>query len=145
MHLKETIIRGVKHKGLAFIEVLQPCPTYNDINTKAWYDGGDRLDPDTGKPRPRVYRLEEFFNPRVDSLDEEPEKMRVALTRALELGDQIPIGVFYQNENESTFRERLYRRMPFYLERPPAKQRISDENGISIALMEKLLGELKTT
>ena len=37
-HLKETIKKGILHKGLSFIDVLQPCPTYNDINTKEWYE-----------------------------------------------------------------------------------------------------------
>ena len=32
-HLKDTIVRAVKHKGFAFLDVLQPCPTYNDIQT----------------------------------------------------------------------------------------------------------------
>jgi 2-oxoglutarate/2-oxoacid ferredoxin oxidoreductase subunit beta len=36
-HLKETIKRAMAHRGLALVDVLQPCPTYNDINTKDWY------------------------------------------------------------------------------------------------------------
>src|SRR4029077_4783057 len=32
-HLKELIRRAIEHKGLAYLDVLQPCPTYNDINT----------------------------------------------------------------------------------------------------------------
>lgn len=58
-HLKELIKAAVKHRGLALVDVLQPCPTYNDINTKEWYAGEDRLDPVTKKPMPRVYKLEE--------------------------------------------------------------------------------------
>src|SRR3989304_4077163 len=38
-HLKDIIMKGVRHRGYAFIDVLQPCPTYNDINTKDWYAG----------------------------------------------------------------------------------------------------------
>ena len=33
-HLKDLIIKGVRHKGFAFLDVLQPCPTYNDVLTK---------------------------------------------------------------------------------------------------------------
>ncbi|MEK0326352.1 MAG: thiamine pyrophosphate-dependent enzyme, partial [Nitrosopumilus sp.] len=40
-HLKDLIRRGIEHKGSAFIDILQPCPTYNDINTKEWYGGED--------------------------------------------------------------------------------------------------------
>ncbi len=57
-HLKNTIIQGIQHKGLAFVEILQPCPPYNDINTKDWYAGEDRKDAN-GKPQSRLYKLEE--------------------------------------------------------------------------------------
>jgi len=33
-HLKEIIKQAILHKGLALVDILQPCPTYNDINTK---------------------------------------------------------------------------------------------------------------
>jgi 2-oxoglutarate ferredoxin oxidoreductase subunit beta len=36
-HLKDIIKKGILHNGLSYIDVLQPCPTYNDINTKEWY------------------------------------------------------------------------------------------------------------
>ena len=49
MHLKDIIKQGIQHKGMAFIDCLQPCPTYNDINTKDWFNGEDRKDPKTGK------------------------------------------------------------------------------------------------
>ena len=51
------IKQGIQHKGLALVECLQPCPTYNDINTKEWYAGEDRKDA-AGKPQPRLYKLE---------------------------------------------------------------------------------------
>jgi 2-oxoglutarate ferredoxin oxidoreductase subunit beta len=37
IHLKDTIKQAILHKGLALVEILQPCPPYNDINTKDWY------------------------------------------------------------------------------------------------------------
>src|SRR6266568_4100170 len=40
-HLKETVKKAVAHKGFALVVILQPCPTYNDINTKEWYGGED--------------------------------------------------------------------------------------------------------
>ena len=43
-HLKDIIIAAINHKGLAFVDVLQPCPTYNDINTRDWFNGADRVD-----------------------------------------------------------------------------------------------------
>jgi 2-oxoacid:acceptor oxidoreductase beta subunit (pyruvate/2-ketoisovalerate family) len=34
-HLKEIIKQAIQHKGLAFVDILQPCPTYNDITPKS--------------------------------------------------------------------------------------------------------------
>ena len=36
-HMTETIQNGLKHKGFAFINVLQACPTYNKFITHEWY------------------------------------------------------------------------------------------------------------
>src|SRR3989442_1292151 len=33
-HLKTTLRAAIEHRGSAFVDVLQTCPTYNDINTK---------------------------------------------------------------------------------------------------------------
>jgi 2-oxoglutarate ferredoxin oxidoreductase subunit beta len=145
-HLKDTIIKAVQHKGLAFIDVLQPCPTYNDINTKEWYAGEDRRDSKTGKPQPRLYKLEDSgFDPVVrDEPDDLGKKMN-ALTKAQEWGDKIPIGVFYQNSLEPTFLERITHRIPFYMSKPPTKQAISDEAGISNADLTEFFEELKTS
>lgn len=36
-HMTETFQEGLKHKGFAFIEVLQSCPTYNLMTPHEWY------------------------------------------------------------------------------------------------------------
>jgi len=145
-HLKDTIKGAMRHKGLAFIDCLQPCPTYNDINTKEWYAGEDRIDPKTGKPQPRLYKLEGTgYDPVVHDLNEDFQKKMAAMGKACEWGDRIPIGVFYKNELQSTFAERITERIPFYQEYPPAKQRISDENGFSTAELQEFFSDLKTT
>lgn len=148
-HLKEVIRKGIAHRGLAFIDVLQPCPTYNDINTKEWYAGEDLADPATGKTVPRVYKLEEEgYDPRVrEAADEEALTRRTAilLSKAAEWGDRIPIGVFYQNETVSTYEDRLEGRLPGYRKRPPAKQPISYPDGRPLANLSKLFEELRAT
>jgi len=145
-HLKETIKQAVQHKGLAFIDALQPCPTYNDINTREWYAGEDRKDPHTGKPQSRLYKLEETgFDPVVHSSAEELEKKMSAMNKANEWGDRIPIGVFYKNELQPTFVDRFTSRIPFYRTNPPAKQRISDENGDSTADLTEFFDDLRTS
>jgi 2-oxoglutarate ferredoxin oxidoreductase subunit beta len=145
-HLKETIKKGIQHHGLALVIIQQPCPTYNDINTKEWYGGEDRIDPKTGKPAPRLYKLEETgYDGVVHSQDEAFQKYITALTKAHEWGDKIPIGVFYQNELVPTYDERISRRIPTYLTNPPAKQAISDSSGRPVTSIEKMIEELKVT
>lgn len=145
-HLKNTIKEGIRHKGLAFIDCLQPCPTYNDINTKDWYAGEDRIDPKTGKAQPRLYKLEETgFDPVVHDLNEDFQKKMAAMDKAREWGDRIPIGIFYKNELQPTFTERINDRIPFYEKNPPAKQKISDQNGFSTADMQEFFNDLKTS
>jgi len=145
-HLKDTIIEGIQHKGLAFIDVLQPCPTYNDINTKEWYAGEDRKDPETGKAKGRLYKLGDVgYDPAVQNEDDDFSKKIAALNKAQEWGDRIPIGVFYKNELEPTFLERIGRRIPFYMTNPPAKQVISDAAGMSNADLTEFFEELMTS
>jgi 2-oxoglutarate ferredoxin oxidoreductase subunit beta len=142
-HLKEVVKEGIRHKGLAFIEILQPCPTYNDINTKEWYGGEDRRDPETGRPRPRLYKLEEDnFDPNVREGEEASEKILRAISKSYEWGERIPIGVFYKLDL-STYEDRIVQRIPFYKEKPPARQMISDEDGTPIVDLEKLFEEFE--
>ncbi len=145
IHLKNTIKQGIEHKGLAFVECLQPCPVYNDINTKEWYAGEDRKDA-AGKPQSRLYKMEEAgFDPIVHDPSEEFKKKVAGLEKAQEWDDKIPIGVFYKNELKPTFQERFAQRIPFYIKNPPAKQQLKDENGSSTLDLSELLNELKTS
>ncbi len=146
MHLKNTIKQAIEHKGLALIDCLQPCPTYNDINTKDWYAGEDRKAPATGKPQSRLYKMEESgFDPLVHDWNEDFKKKVAALEKAQEWGDRIPTGIFYRNELEPAFHERLSKRIPFYMENPPAKQQLKDENGLSTVDLTEFLSGLKTS
>lgn len=146
MHLKNMIKLGIQHKGLALVECLQPCPTYNDINTKEWYSGEDRKDPQTGKPQPRLYKLEDIgFDPVVHQCSEEFKKKVAGMEKAQEYEDKIPVGIFYQNGLEPTFQDRLTERIPFYMQNPPAKQQLKDENNISTIDLSEFLNDLKTS
>ncbi|HSB57424.1 MAG TPA: 2-oxoacid:ferredoxin oxidoreductase subunit beta [Nitrosopumilaceae archaeon] len=144
-HLKDLIIAAVKHKGLAFLDVLQPCPTYNDINTRDWFAGLDNLDETTKKPKPRIYKLEELgYDPVVHygSESEVNEKLTQALIKSSEWDTKIPTGIFYQNELVAPYGERISDRVPNYLENPPAMQPIS-HNGKSITDISKILDSLE--
>jgi len=142
-HLKDLIKKAVEHKGLAFVDVLQPCPTYNDINTKEWFQGLDNIDASTGKTMPRMYKLEETgYDGIVHDPSELNEKMAQVIAKSNEWGDKIPIGVFYQNEHIPTYQERIAARIPNYMESPPALQEIADASGKPITNIDRLLGDL---
>lgn len=143
-HLKDLIIQAVQHKGLSFLDVLQPCPTYNDLNTRDWYAGTDLVD-EAQKRHSRIYKLEEQgFEPVVhyDSEVEVNEKLSQALIKSLEWGNKIPIGIFYKNGLISPYTQRLKDKIPNYLENPPAKQNIS-KNGYSNTDISKILDSLE--
>ncbi len=143
-HLKDLIVQAVNHKGLSFLDVLQPCPTYNDLNTRDWYAGTDLVD-EAQKRHSRIYKLEEKgFDPVVhyDSEPEKNEKLSQALIKSLEWGNSIPIGVFYKNDMISPYTERLRDKIPNYLENPPAKQNIS-KNGLPNTDISKILDSLE--
>ncbi len=126
-HLKELIKRAIQHKGIAMIDVLQPCPTYNDVNTKEWYDK-------------RVYKLDEDkdWDPVVRKPEEAEEKAAKAMLKSFEWGERIPIGVFYENPFVETYEERIQKYIPNYLEYPPAKQ-VIEKDGKGTTLIDKLL------
>ncbi len=86
-HLTELIKKGIQHKGYALIDVLQPCVTYNKVNTYDWY-------------KERVYKLDE--DPNYD-----PHDYDAAWERAREWEERIPIGVIYEEEGRPTYEEQV--------------------------------------
>jgi len=144
-HLKDMIVKAITHKGLALVECLQPCPTYNNINTAEWYQGVDRPD-QNGKPQPRLYKLQEKgFDAVVHDEKEIFQKKIAGLEKAREWDDKIPIGVFYQNPSEPTFGDRFQERISFYTQNPPAKQPLKDESGASTVDLSGFMDDLKTS
>ena len=145
-HLKETIKRAVAHRGMALVDLHQPSPTYNDIETKAFYSGEDRPDPTTHRPVPRVYDVGKTgYSPLVtrETTGEELDRKTLEVIRmSNEWGDRIPIGVFYQNETVPTYEDRISGRIPTYREKSPATQRIQLQNRKSAIDSPKLWKEL---
>lgn len=143
-HLKELIRRAIEHKGLAYIDVLQPCPTYNDINTREWYQGLDNIDAETQRQMPRTYKLEETgYDGTVHKEDQADIKVGQVIQKSNEWGNRIPLGVFYQNEHIPTYQERIHSRINSYMENPPARQTISDQNKKPLANIQNLLDALR--
>ncbi len=143
-HLKNLLVSAIQHKGLAFIDVLQPCPTYNDVNTRDWFSGVDRIDEQTKKPMPRIYKLDETgYDPVVHSNNETEnnEKLSQALIKSLEWDTKIPTGIFYQNNHISEYGTRISDMISNYVENSPANQNIS-KNEKSVARISNLIESL---
>jgi len=79
-HLADMIRQAVLYPGFALVDILQPCVSFNKINTYKWYH-------DRCRPLPSDY---------------DPEHWDTAMKTALEWGEQIPVGVLYRN-NRSPF------------------------------------------
>lgn len=120
---KELIKQTVQHKGMGLIDILQPCPTYNDINTNEWY-------------KERIFKLED--DPEVHDPSETMAKMTQALKNAYMPEDKIPVGLFYKNEFIPTFEERLKANIPNYMEKYPADHEI-EKDGKPITDITKLI------
>jgi 2-oxoglutarate ferredoxin oxidoreductase subunit beta len=74
-HLIDVIIQAIDHRGLSLIDVLQPCVSFNRINTFRWYR-------DRCKPLPPSYN---------------PYDRETAMRMAEQWGNEIPVGVIYRN------------------------------------------------
>ena len=143
-HLKELIKKAINHKGLSILDVLQPCPTYNDINTKEWFQGIDNIDINTNRSKPRIYKLEDTgYNGIVQDPLQTSEIMANVITRSMEWDDKIPIGLFYQNTFVPSYEERILPKIVNYLDYSPSKQLISSNDNKSIANIDNLLNSMR--
>ncbi|UCH78428.1 MAG: 2-oxoacid ferredoxin oxidoreductase [Candidatus Coatesbacteria bacterium] len=78
-HLAELIKQAVGWRGFSLVDILQPCVSFNKLNTHAWF-------------KKRCYKLSEDYDPTV---------REAALEKAYEWGDRIPLGVIYRREREA--------------------------------------------
>jgi 2-oxoglutarate ferredoxin oxidoreductase subunit beta len=74
--LTTLIGKAIRHKGLALVDILQPCVSFNKVNTSAWY-------------KKRCYEL---------PLDYDPTDWTMAMKTAMEWGERIPLGILYENK-----------------------------------------------
>lgn len=103
-HLTKLIVEGIKHRGFALIDVLQPCVVWDKVHSFKWY-------------RERVYYLEDEGH--------DYTNISEAFNKSLEWGDRIPIGIFYKVEKE-TFEEKLPQLREDFLGEDLSKRTISD-------------------
>lgn len=113
------IARAIQHRGAALVDVLQTCPTYNDLYTKEWYEGAD-----LPEKRSRLYKLEDQgFDGKVQDPTDAQEiiaKKSAAVARSYE-AEPIPIGVYYEIDLP-TYEDEVFHRMPGLKETPLVEQ-----------------------
>ena len=83
--ISHLIQQAIKYHGFSMIDILQPCVSFNKVNTFNWYQN-------------RVYSLSD--------VNHDPENLDEAFRLARQWGDQIPIGLLFRQEKK-TFNERL--------------------------------------
>src|SRR5690606_29774056 len=137
--LVRLIQQAIRHPGLAFLEVLQPCPTYNNLHTKAWFAGKDR------GGLPRYAPLEPSYDPVILPGTAEATlqaRMAAFIAEATRSEEPIRTGVFWENRAVPSLGERLVQRLPNYLSEPPAKKAVADGHGRPVVDLEPLLAEV---
>ncbi len=143
-HLVGLIQQAIRHPGLAYLDVLQPCPTYNDLHTKDWFAGKDI----EGRG-PRLYDVEQTgYDPRIPAGTDEAvviTKMTQFVAKAHEWDERIPIGVLLENHSLPTFEQRIAARIPSYRDAPPARRRIADLQGRPLTDLSRIFTELAIT
>lgn len=79
---KEILKKAIMHKGFALVDILQPCVTYNKVNTHKWFNE-------------KTYYLDSSYDPhnRQKAFEKGTEK------------DKLPLGILYVNPHRSVFEE----------------------------------------
>jgi len=108
--LSTLMAQAIRHPGFAVIDILQPCVSFNHVNTYQWY-------------QQRVKPIEKMAG-------YDPDNLEKALALAGLWGDQIPVGLFYR-EVRPTFNGSL----PQLAQEPLATQ---DINNVDISKIMKM-------
>jgi 2-oxoglutarate/2-oxoacid ferredoxin oxidoreductase subunit beta len=78
-HLVSIMKQAIQYRGYALVDILQPCVSFNKVNTFAYYSK-------------RVYKLDEGYN---------AADKAAAMQKAMEFSDKIPLGVIYQEQKRA--------------------------------------------
>lgn len=103
-HLKDILVKGIRHEGFSYIDVIQPCITWGTRSVD-WY-------------KERVFRLDGDY----DTSDQ-----KTALETAVSKEETIPIGILYQGSSQTTFAHRFRNEVakePLTTLKPPVMENI---------------------
>ena len=139
--LSSLIQNAIKHKGSSFLEILQPCPVYNNLHDKQWYEDNGITD------YPRIYSLEDEGYDAVVPEDANKslrdKKFTESVMKSLEWGERIPTGLFYRDLSAVELTQQINLQKPSYFSLPPAKQPLTDKNNKNSFDIQKLFSDLK--
>ena len=80
---REILKKAITHEGYALVDILQPCVTFNRLNTHQWFNEN-------------TYHLQEH----------DPYDRNLAFKKALE-NEKFPLGIFYMNLSKTTFEQNI--------------------------------------
>jgi 2-oxoglutarate ferredoxin oxidoreductase subunit beta len=80
---KEILKKAIAHKGYALVDILQPCASFNKLNTYQWFDEN-------------TYYLQEH----------DVHDRSLAFSKALE-NEKLGLGIFYVNPKKATFEQNI--------------------------------------
>jgi 2-oxoglutarate ferredoxin oxidoreductase subunit beta len=81
---KDILKKAISHKGYSLVDILQPCVSFNKVNTFQWF-------------KENTYYLEESHN---------PEDRETALQISLQQ-KRLPLGIIYLSTGKRTFEENI--------------------------------------
>ena len=105
-HLKDILIRAIRHRGFSYVDVIQPCITWG-THPVDWY-------------KERVFQLKEDHN---------KTDQQAALQTVMAAGETFPIGVLYETDPKPTFAEGFRNRItkdPLTNLKPVAQEKIEE-------------------
>ena len=81
---KEILKMAISHEGYALVDILQPCVSFNKVNTLKWF-------------KENTYYLEESNNS-----EDRYEALQISLEQ-----DRLPLGIIYSSVGKRTFEENI--------------------------------------
>ncbi|MGE4296429.1 MAG: thiamine pyrophosphate-dependent enzyme [Desulfovibrionaceae bacterium] len=103
-HLADMIALAIRTPGFALVDIMQPCVSFNKINTFSWY-------------KERCHPLPETYD---------PTDWAAAMAVSREFDDRIPVGVIYRNTARTSYESKV----PFVASGGPLYRRPVDMDAL---------------
>ena len=84
---KQILIAAIKHEGYSLVDILQPCVSFNKLNTYKWF-------------REHTYYIED------ESIPYDAFNRQTAFVKAID-EERLALGVFYKNPTKTPFGKNL--------------------------------------